>query len=39
MGIDNPWALILLGVLPIVVWWAVTSVSGHAKLRMAVPTG
>ncbi len=39
MGIDNPWALILLGLLPIVVWWAVTSVSGHAKLRMAVATG
>ena len=39
MGIDNPWVLILLGVLPIVVWWARTSVSGHAKLRLVLATG
>lgn len=39
MGIDNPWLLILLGVLPLVVWWAMTSVSGHAKLRMTFATG
>ena len=39
MGIDTPWLLILLGVLPLVVWWAMTSVSGHAKLRMTLATG
>jgi Ca-activated chloride channel family protein len=39
MGIDHPWLLVLLGVLPVSVWWALTSVSGHTKVRLALATG
>ena len=39
MDVVHPWLLVLLGVIPLVVWWAFTSVTGHSKLRMALATG